>query len=846
MPVTLSILLALQAAGATTPVDQTASPQTPPSIQSAPAPTNPTVDVDVSVEGQVPEGRLGVAQQQAPGGGDVVVTARRRSESVQSVPIAISVIGGTALAETGTYNVNRLTQIQPTLQFFSTNPRNTAVNIRGLGAPFGLTNDGIEQGVGVYVDQVFQGRVAATSFDFTDTERIEVLRGPQGTLYGKNTTSGAINIVTRTPSFTPEARVEVTGGNLDFLQARGSVSGPIVGETVAARLSLSLTTRRGTILNVRTDEYQNSQDNLSIRGQMLFRAAPNLDVTVYADWNRQDPDCCVQIPVRVGVTQRPASRQFPALAAALGYTPPSLNAFDRLTDIDVPLRAKNTIGGFSLLANWDLGAATVTSVSAFRFWDWVPSNDRDFIGLPITTQSANPSQQKQYSQELRIASNGENRVDYVLGGFYFFQTIDTQGLQVQGPAASRYLLNPPSGGCVPGSTANACNPAVLNGLASRNTIGFENTSAALFGKLTWHVTDRLEIAPGLRLNYDKKTGSYLSTVTTGAGAALNCSTAAQAASSVTRDRCGVLAPQFYEPEFDDWNVSGDVTASYDFSDDVHGYATFARSYKSGGINLSGVPLDAANNPILASATVKPEKVNHYELGLKTQFFGRRATVNVAAFRTEIEDYQATVTNGQLGVLRGYLANAGKVRTQGVEVDTAFRPTDRVSLYLNGAYPDAEYVRFVDAPCPPELSGGAAATAANPASPPAVAGGFSPPNCDISGQAVPGVSKLAVSYGAEYNLPVGSGFAYAGVDGSYRSRFSSNPSRSIYTDIEGYSVVNFRAGYRIDGDLNVFAFLRNAFDEDYFDVLALQPGNTGLIVGQPADPRTYGITLSKSF
>ena len=830
MSITLAFLLAAQAAVPVQPA--------PDSVQTAPAQSTPTDAAGQSRDSARETGRLGTAQQ---GGGDIVVTARRRAETIQSVPIAISVIGGQAIADTGAYNVNRITQLQPTLQFYSTNPRNSAANIRGLGAPFGLTNDGIEQGVGIYVDQVYYSRIASATFDFNDTERIEILRGPQGTLYGKNTTAGAINIYTRKPSFTPEARIELTAGNLQFVQAKASVSGPLVDDRLAIRLSSSITRRNGTIENVRTGKDVNAQDNQSLRGQLYWHATGNLDLTLSGDYNHQDPDCCAQIFARVGKTQRPTARQYDALAAAFGYAPPSRDAFDRVTDLDTPLRARQELGGASLLAEWDLGAVSLTSVSAWRFWDWKPSNDRDFIGLPITTVSANPSQQEQVSQELRLSSNGRNTVDYVAGLFYFHQTIDTQGLQVQGPAASRYLLNPTS--------ANASNPAVLNGLTSVNTIGFENTSAAGFGKLTWHVTDKLSFAPGVRVNYDKKTGSYVSVVTTGAGAVLNCSTAAQGASSVVRDQCGTLAPQVYTPDFDDWNVSGDATLAYDLAQDIHAYATYARSYKSGGINLSGLPLDGANNPILASATVKPETVNHYELGLKTQFLDRRVTLNLAGFWTEINDYQATVTNGQLGVLRGYLANAGKVRTRGFEFDSAFRPTSRFNVYANGAYTDAKYVRFVDAPCPPELSGGSAPTATSPAAP-AGTGTVSPSNCNISGQRLPGISKWAFSYGAEYDLParIGDldGQVYLGYDGSYRSTFSSNPSPSAYTNIKGYALSNFRLGFRGEDRLNVFAWVRNAFGKDYYELLALQSGSTGLIVGQPGDPRTYGVTVSRSF
>ena len=812
MSLTLALLLAGQAA--TAPAAQT-TPATP--------------------EAEGAESGRAIADT----GGDIVVTARRRAETVQSVPIAISVIGGADIDKTGAFNVNRLQQQQPSLQFYSSNPRNSAINIRGLGAPFGLTNDGIEQGVGFYVDGVYIGRIGASTFDFVDVDRVEVLRGPQGTLYGKNTTAGALNITTRAPSFTLEGRGEISGGNYDFLQAKASVSGPLT-DRLALRLSSSATTRKGTIYDVTSGDYLHRQRNLGLRGQLLWNATDAVSLTLSGDFNVQSPDCCVQYYARVGTTQRPLNRQYAALAAAFGYTPPSKDPFDRVTDLDAGIRSRQEIGGVSLVANWDLGPATVTSVTAWRYWDWQPQNDRDFTGLPITTVSQNPSQQKQVSQELRLASNGSNRLDYTLGAFYFHQTIDTQGSQVQGSAASRYLLNP-GASVVPGAsgcatpTANACNPAVLNGLTSTNTIAFDNTSFAVFGKLNWNVAGAFHIQPGLRLNYDRKSGSYVSVVRTGSGS-----------TTLNADQAATLAPQSYAPRFSAWNLSGDVTASYDFASDIHGYATYAKSFKSGGINLSGLPLNAAGTAVdLTTQTVKPEKVDNYELGLKTQFLDRRVTLNLAAFWTEVADYQATVNNGQLTVIRGYLANAGKVRSRGAEFDSSFRPSKRFNLYVNGAFTDSIYQRFTNAPCPPELSGGTVTTGTP--GPAGVAGGLSPVVCDISGQRLPGISKWSFSYGGEYNLPVGGadGQVFIGYDGNYRSRFSSNPSPSAYTWIEGYALSNVRAGYRRQG-LNVFGWVRNAFDRNYFELLSTQSGNTGLIVGQPGDPRTYGATLSKTF
>ncbi|WP_404369676.1 TonB-dependent receptor [Sphingomonas sp. MMS24-J45] len=788
-------------------------------------------------------------QQTVDGNGDIVVTARRRAETEQTVPIAISVIGGRTLTDTGAFSVSRLQQQAPSLQFYSSNPRNSAINIRGLGAPFGLTNDGIEQGVGFYIDGVYIGRVGAATFDFVDVERIEVLRGPQGTLYGKNTTSGALNITTRAPSFSPEAQGELSIGNYDFVQAKASVSGPIT-DKLAIRLSSSATRRNGTIDNVASGTDLHRLRNLGFRGQVLYKPTDGLSLTLAGDFNVQKPLCCAQFYARVGATQRPVARQYNALAAAFGYAPPSLDPFDRVTDLDARINSRQEIGGASLVANWDLGPATLTSVSAWRYWDWQPANDRDFIGLPITTVSQNPSQQRQFSQEFRLASNGTNRLDYTVGAFLFNQTINTQGSQVQGAAASRFLL----------SGADAANPNVLNGLTSTNTISFDNTSFAVFGKLNWAVTDRLHIAPGLRVNYDRKSGFYESVVSIAnsqysfvatadnVAALLAANPAGSAARTTFQNQINTLAPQRYSPRFSAWNVSGDVTLSYDFARDIHGYASYAKSFKSGGINLSGLPLNSTSTGVdLTTQTVKPEKVDAFELGLKTQFLDRRVTLNLAAFWTEIGDYQATVNNNAINVIRGYLANAGKVRSRGFEFDSSFRPSKRLSLYVNGAYTDAKYVRFTNAPCPPELSGGTATAPGGVTDPAGTAGGRSPAFCDISGQRLPGISKWSLSFGGEVNKPVGSsgGQVYLGYDGSYRSRFSSNPSPSAYTWIDGYSLSNFRAGYR-KGDFNVFAWVRNAFDQDYFELLSTQSGSTGLIVGQPADPRTFGATISRKF
>ena len=787
----------------------------------------------------------GEADDQASRGDIIIVTARRRQETAQEVPVAISVIRGDSIEATGNFNVVKLQQLAPTLQVYTSNPRNTSVNIRGLGVPFGLTSDGFEQGVGIYVDDVYNSRVAAATFDFLDVDQVEVLRGPQGTLYGKNTTAGAINITTNQPTFDFEGRAEVSVGNLNYRQAKAAISGPLT-DKIAARIAIAATSRRGTLYNVTSDRWINEQDNLGLRGQLLFQPNEDLSITLSGDYSKQDPEGYGTTYVRVGRTQRALARQYDALVAAVNaanpgrnYAVPSTNPYDRLTDIDASLNAGNKIGGASVRVKWDVGPGTFTSISAWRFWDWKPENDRDFTGLSIVSKSQNPSQQDQYSQEFRYNYEGD-KIDFVVGLFGFKQRIDTQGTEQQGADASKWSLT--------GAQAN--DPSILQGLTATNTQYLKSTSAALFGQLSWKVTDALTIQPGARINYDKKSGFYRRVVTNGAGGVISC-TPAPPAGSVLAAQCGIYQPQESSPSDSAWNFTYDFNVNYKVAPDVLAYATYAKSFKTLGINQNGLPLNADNSVNFDASTVKPESINHYEIGLKTQFFDRRATFNLSAFRTDIKNFQATVNGGQFGTVRGYLANAERVRSQGIEADLKIVASDRFTAYANGAYTDAKYRKFTNAPCPPELSGGTLqpASAVPDYSQPGVPGALSPRQCDISGQRLPGVSKWAFSYGAEANAPVTllarEGQVYLGVDGNYRSLWNSNASPSIYTEVKGYALTNFRLGFRSDG-VDVFGWVRNAFDVNYVELLQVAPGNTGLIAGTVGDPRTWGGTVKFSF
>lgn len=744
---------------------------------------------------------------------EITVTARRRSESVQDVPLPVSTLDGDRLDESAAFNVGRLQSLQPSLQFYSSNPRNTAVNLRGFGAPFGLTNDGIEQGVGLYVDQVYYSRIAASTFDFLDVEQVEVLRGPQGTLYGKNTTAGALNITSRAPSFEPETRVDVSGGSLGYAQLRGSWSAPVIEDRVAVRLAASLTRRDGIYENVSNGREVNETDNIGVRGQVLWVATDNLDLTLAADFSRQDPECCALVYADAAPTLRALNRQYRALANASGYVEPSSDAFDRKLRADTELSAKQEFGGASLRAEWDLGFGDLTSVTAWRKWDWYPSNDRDFTGLPITTISANPSKQRQCTQEFRIASSVSDTFDYVVGVFGFHQTIKSTGIQEQGSSATLWLLGP---------TQNAATPSLLTGLRQDTDISYTNDSVAVFGQVGWSVTDTVKLQGGLRYNYDRKEADY-DAVASGGLATTNA--------NLIRLKNSILQSQSYLADFDDQNISGDINLSWRPLDEVMVYALYAQTFKSGGVNLSGIPARADGSPALETASVDPEKVRHYEVGVKSDWLEGRLVANVSAFRTDVEDYQTTVISGAVGVLRGYLANAEEVRSQGFEFEVQALPIESLRLNLGIAYTDATYRDFVSAPPPVELSGGAVSFV------------------DISGERLPGVSKWAITAGGEYAKRLGreaAGEFFVGGDVYYRSKWSSNPSPSDYMWVDGHTLVNLRGGYRADAGWTVTVWGRNIADEEYFDFLSAQSGSTGMIAGQPGEPRTYGVTYAIAF
>ncbi len=740
----------------------------------------------------------------------ITVTARKRVENVQDVPIAVSVLTSQDLEKTGTYSTEQLTRLQPSIQLISSNPRNTAVTIRGLGSVIGLTNDGLESGVGFYVDEVYYARPGSVMVDLLDVERIEVLRGPQGTLFGKNTTAGAINLSTNAPTFSGEGQAELTLGEDGFTQGKAVLSGPL-SEKVAGRLAASSTRRDGTVTNITTGAKQNDTNSQAVRGQLLFEPNADLKIRWSADYAYQNPNANTQVFVRYGATKRSAASQFPALASALNYQPASLNPYDRLVDVNSPLQARQIIKGSSAKVEWQLADFTLTSISAVRAWDWTPQNDRDYTSLAIRTKSNNPSQQDQWSQELRLSSNGSCTLDWVTGLYAFGQDVETHGTEQWGKDGARWLI----GANVPAN--------LIDGYTSNTDVYSSTDSVAAFAQATWHITDDLRLTPGFRYTKERKTGDFTQVAKGGLAttdAALNTA------------KRGIARDQKYAAKFSDSSPTGSLNLAYDLTDDQLVYLNWARGYKSGGINAAGIPTDAAGTPSLVSAVVQPEQYTTLEFGLKSQWFERQLTTNFAVYDTKVTDYQANVVDAGPGALRGYLANIEKVSVRGFEFDGRAQLNDSWSLYLTYAYTDGQYDSFRNGP--PPLEALASGTAAY----------------DLSGRALPGVSKNAGSLGTEYafggQVAGNNGEWYSAADLSYRSSWNSDASVSQYLQVDASTLVNLRFGFRTDAGTDVSLYARNAFDEDYLSFLSIQAGNSGAVYGHVGDPRNIGIRVKTSF
>ncbi len=725
---------------------------------------------------------------------EVVVTAQRIEQSLQDVPISVAAIGGEALDARQIDAFDQLQYVVPGLTFSAgVNARQSASTIRGIGTS--LFNIGIEGSVAVAVDGVILGREGAGLFDLSDIERVEVLRGPQGTLFGKNASAGVISITTRAPTDTPTANVSVSYGSKNEVKLSGAVSGPIA-DHVRGRLSGYRNTRDGFITNVNPDAPQrkiNERDEWGLRGRVDVDVTDSFELRVSADYARRDQASGALtlrsasaggpgtgllgfgVPVigpqteAQGITPGPNNRQI----ASQGAFESDMESYGALVEVDLDLG-----GGFNLV-----------SLSSYRRWQSQDNNDAALIPLPFLAVNSGDLEQKQYSHEVRLVSPRDQRLTYTLGAYYFIQEMQQQNTQ-SGTAGLDLL------GALP--------PGVLLGtdLAS----SFDETNYALFGQGEYRLTDELQLIAGLRVLRSEIDHALFRTVTPG-------TVGPYAGQNVTE------APLFASNN--DTDVVWRLGAQYYVHDDLNFFATVTRGYKSAGI-VGGLTINATEPGGTTLPTVDAEKPTQYEIGMRSQALDGRLTTNLTAFYSTIDDFQAqALVPGPDGTAIFSVTNAGKVRTWGLEGDVTFLPTSQLTLSTALAYTRARFRSFDGAPCYPLQPVGddeCVDTTGNGV------GEFQ----DLSGGRLAQAPDWVVNALARYDVPLAGGndlFGQIGV--SYRSSTLGSNTNDPNTRMSGYALVDAQVGVDFwDGRGTFTLFGRNLLNKDFVEAVVPQSFDTG--------------------
>ncbi|MBC7505818.1 MAG: TonB-dependent receptor [Sandarakinorhabdus sp.] len=723
------------------------------------------------------------------------MTAQKRPERLQETPLAVTAFTQAGLNAGAVTGLVEAIKAAPGVSFSSGNTaRAEGVRIRGVGtASF---SEGVTGSVATIVDGVVLGRQAQGLFELNDIERIEVLRGPQGTLYGATSTAGAINIVTQRPSDKFSAAADVQYGNYNEFRVRGTVSGPLAGDKLKARISGYFARRDGEVTNVVTGQDLNNRKEYGFRGKLEWQASDKLNLLLSADYAKSDNRCC--------------SLTFRTVAAAPLIAPVVASASNRTVALNTaPSAQKNRDWGASLQANYDLGNAQLTSITAYRDWNFSDGGDVDFTVSNIVPFAGTNNQARQFSQELRIASTGDGPLNYIAGLYYFDQTLDADSRFEQRLAPL----------FVPGPTGNAIGQITESAVRT-----VKNRQYSAFAQLDYELTDGLKLIGGLRftrielgLNFARtNTNPLLGTIT---GAPFN----------------GLLVlglPTAFSTDNNDSNLSGKVGLQYQANSNLMAYGTYTRGYKGPAVRAdSGDPI--AGPDVAATARIAPETVDAFEAGVRSQFLDRRLTLNLTGFYSKFNNFQANTVNPANPVQQS-LVNAGDVSTRGFELEVAARPIPDLSLGGSLAYVDARYGNI-------RVSCSAFRTVA----------GCTPTGAafllNLDGKQFQNAPKWTATANALYDFAVGSGMrGFARGEVQYRSSVFFAFNQDSLSAQPGYALLNASFGIRTADDRwSLTVYGKNLADKDYALTIArsaLTPGSLQLLGQQ----RSYGAVAALRF
>ncbi|MQR02295.1 TonB-dependent receptor [Glaciimonas sp. GS1] len=738
----------------------------------------------------------------------VTVSARRRDENAQNVPVAISVLSGKTLEDQRVYTVQDLQQLLPNTTVTLAQPRQASIGVRGIGNNSG-NSDGIDGSVGIYLDNVYLGRASMAVTDLLDIDQIALLRGPQGTLFGKNTTAGLLNISTREPTFTPENSIEAAAGSHGYYQGKATVSGPI-SATLAGRLTVTDTHQDGNVENLANGENLNGGTRRGIRGQLLYKPDDSFSLRLIADYSEENFTNGVPVLYSIGPTVNGVNKYL-AVSKLLGNEPvtnPDLYRLNFNGNQNVSVHQ----GGASAEANWRLtDGFKLTSVTAWRYWDYTPVNG---VFAPTLVNYGTSDNDNQFSQEVRLASPTGGAFDYVVGAYYFHQHLNNDTFLDYGPKADIGIVGK--------------NLGILNNVISNSPGEIDTNSYALFAQDTWHATSRFDVTTGLRGTYEEKSGwvNREAPLNTLPGTAPYWSTF-----GLSPYDSGNLTIHNFSP-------SALLNLSYKLDQDVLGYVTLSHGEKSGGLSIVGV----SNAPALGSSSllIGPERANSAELGIKSELLDRRLQINANLFWTGVNNYQATTfLAGANGVSLPTLVNVGDVRSRGAELEVKAKPSQGLTLGFNTSFTDATYLSYEKAPCPAEIADLPHA----------------PASCNLTGQPLAGVPRWTANLSAEYQYRVSDNVnQYVAGSYAWRSSTFGAADNSIYSEIPAYGLVNLATGWRVNLNGNqsweLSLWARNLLDKHYY--LAVYSAGAGTqasglyynaSVGQS---RTLGVTARYNF
>jgi iron complex outermembrane receptor protein len=719
----------------------------------------------------------------------VTVATRRRNETSQSVPTTMSVLDAKSLEDNRIYRVQDLQQLLPSTTVNFVHARQLSFAVRGLGN--NTASDGLEGSVGLYLDNVYLARPGMAAFDALDVQQLELLRGPQGTLFGKNTTAGVLNITTRQPTFRSENSASLSVGQDHYAQGKASISGAF-SDTLAGRLSVYKTHEGGYITNVYNGKSVQGGDREGFRAQLLFEPDASFSARVIADYNSEDSNNGTLLFYNAGPTGK-----FLAQAALVGGHPITDSAQHQV-NLDNGSHVSVHQGGLSAEASWKLdNDYKFTSISAYRFWDFTPRND-DGLDVPVTLNVGALTRHRQFTQELRLATPQGRAVESVAGAYYYYQNLDNTNFTYNGPLTDKFNGTPA------GAWSN------ITSLADGH---LRVNSYALFGQSIWHIDPKWDLTGGLRATYEDKRAYEIRYAPTGGAVVTGAALASRNA------RYGVFDSG--DVRLNNLSPSALLTLAYKVDTDVLAFTSLSHGEKSGGINLT-VPGAAGVN----SLKVNNEKANNIELGIKSNLFERRAQINASVFANIVRGYQ---NNGyDAATSTSYITNAGDVRSRGAELETTFLLARGFSLGANGAFNDIKYLKYSNAPCPPEI----AAT-----------------SCNLSGRhALVNAPRWTGSLNAQYAHAVADQVeGYLSANYSYRSGVYGTLDASEYSRIPAYSLTNLSAGVRLKAggarwDVSVWA--KNAFDKLYYtSTWNSSFGAYNAVIGTP---RTVGLTARADF